>query len=514
MNNTLRCVLYCRKSTDDDFRQIQSLSGQVNELRKIVERDNLEYETIEESMSAKEPGRPLFNQMIKDIQKGKYNAIYCWKIDRLTRNPIDAGTLQYLLQKGTIKYIKTPEKTYYPEDNAVMLGIEQGMANQYIRDLSTNVKRGNREKLSQGGWPGNAPYGYLNDKVNKTIVIDPRRASYVKRMFELYAKDGKSYGQVADILFSEGLRTNTGKKVTKSNIQRIISSKFYMGIMERDGKLYPGKYEPLVSRELFEKAKEVAENKSRPRPKTLSFALTGFLKCENCGCVLTATRIEREVKKYDYYYCTNGKGGCNERKIYMRENYLYEKIGNLLESLAFDTELIEIIYQEKLERSTETNQYSETILNNLQNELEALTRRQKRLYAIYFNEDITEEEYQEMLLEFRNKRVELNHQIERHKIDNPVVTFEQIKNLFLQGSNVRNEFLNGEIEKKKEVLQSVLSNISFKSQEIVTVQYKSPYHLLANSSKNLTKTELLGLWDEVATILLRGNHNISNISNQ
>ncbi len=501
MNNTLRCAVYCRKSTDDNYRQVQSLPAQVNELTKIAIRDNFEYEIIEESMSAKEPGRPKFNKMVEDAKKGKYDVILCWKIDRLSRNPIDSGTLQYLLQKGIVKCIKTVERDYYPEDNVVMLNIEQGMANQYIRDLSTNVKRGNNQKLSQGGWPGNAPFGYLNDKVNKTITIDQKRAPYVKRMFDLYANDGKSYGQVADLLYEEGLRTNVGKKVSKSNIQRIITSKFYMGIMERDGKFYSGKYEILVSKDLFDKAQEVASNKSRPRPKTLLFALSGFLKCENCGCVLTATRVERKVKKYDYYYCTNGKGGCDERKNYMRENYLYEKVGDVLGKLAFDLDLIEMMYQEKLERSMETNQYSETILNNLQNELKLLTEREGRLFDIYLNGDMSKALYEEKLLEFKNRKVELNHELEKHKTDNPTVTFEQIKNIFLQGVSIRNEFLNAETERKKELLQIVLSNISFKGQEIVTVQYKSPYNLLANCPKNSSFFTRLGCKDSNNLVL-------------
>ena len=488
MNNTLRYVMYCRKSTDSEDRQIQSLDTQERLIMDIVQRDGLIVVGIpfKESMSAKKKGRPVFNQVMKLIENGKADAILCYKLDRLARNFIDGGKIIDGLQKSVIKEIRTCEGIYKPTDNVLPIAVAFGTANQYILDLSASVKDGNKTKLLEGGWPGNAPFGYLNDKAEKTIIIDSKRAPYVKRMFDLYANDGKSYGQISDILFKEGLRTNTGNKVYKSNIQRIISSKFYMGIMERDGKYFSGKYEPLVSKDLFDKAQDIADNKSRPRPKTLSFAFSGFLKCENCGCVLTATRVERKTKKYDYYYCTNGKGGCDERKNYMRENYLYEKVGDVLGKLAFDLDLIEMMYQEKLERSTETNQYSENVLNNLHKELKLLTEREGRLFDIFLNGDIDKPVYEEKLLEFKNKKVELNHEIEKHKTDNPTVTFEQIKNLFIQGSNARNEFINGEIDKKKEVLQSVLSNISIKGQEIVTVQYKSPFNLLANSPKNLT----------------------------
>ena len=484
MNNTLRYVIYCRKSTEGEDRQMLSLEGQLNTLLEIKERSSLNVVGIyKESRSAKKLDRPVFKEVIKQITSGKADAILCWKLDRLSRNFVDSGILIHHLQTSVIKEIKTHEATYHPNDSVYNILFKLGEANQYSINLSVDVRRGNKDKLAIGGWPGNAPFGYLNDKAEKTIILHPMRAPYVKRIFDLYGNHGKSYGEISAILYSEGLRTKAGNKVSKSNIQRIITSKFYMGIMTRDGKYYPGRHEPLVSKELFERCQEVADNKSRPRSQKLNFALSGFLKCESCGCVLTATRAKG---KYNYYYCTNGKGICTEHKNYMSEKEACDKVAEELSNLAFDPELIEIMYQEKLERSTESNQQLETTLKTLQNELESLTRRRNRLYDMSLNEDMPQETYRAKLLELKNKEVELNHQIERVKIDNPSVTLEQIRNLFLQGVSIRNEFINAEIPKKKEVLQNVLSNFSFKGKEIVTAQYKTPFNLLANSPKNLT----------------------------
>ena len=133
-----------------------------------------------------------------------------------------------------------------------------------------------------------------------------------------------------------------------------------MGMMQRDGKLYEGKHPPLISKSLFDKIKEVSNMRSRPRPKRLFFPLRGFLSCGNCGCVITAS----VKKRHQYYYCTNGKGNCEEHKSYMRETYLYEKIADLFENLVISEERIELTYEAAKERLSADRGYVEQNLRD------------------------------------------------------------------------------------------------------------------------------------------------------
>lgn len=87
-----------------------------------------------------------------------------WDLSRCSRNPVDSGTLSWFLQKEKLKAIVTPHRIYQSQDNVLLLNIEFGQANQFLRDLSKNVKRGLSTKLSKGWRPGVAPEGYLNDK--------------------------------------------------------------------------------------------------------------------------------------------------------------------------------------------------------------------------------------------------------------------------------------------------------------------------------------------------------------
>lgn len=485
----MKYLIYCRKSTDTEDRQVQSLDSQERELLEMAKKYNLDVtEILSESMSAKSEGRPVFNKMLKMIENGKADAIICWKLDRLARNMIDGGKVMDLLGKGIIKEIRTFESTHLPNDNVLMLAVNFGNANQFIRDLSANVKRGNREKLARGEWPNHAPFGYLNDKAEKKIIVEPMRSKYVVRAFDLYLTGGYSYKQISDILYTEGLRTSSGQKVLRGRIHKIISNPFYMGMMLRDGKYFKGNHQSLISKETFEKAQNFVGDRSRPRSSTLFFPLRGFLKCDNCGCVLTASL----KRGHHYYYCTNGKQICHEHKSYIRENDLYEKVSELFKNLYFSPAKIDLMYKASLERLNSEKDYSEKVLETLQTALESLKTREEKLVDTFLAEQIPKDLYDRKILEIHNEIISLTKQIEDTKTKQPAFTLEQIKNVFLQGYISQKAFLDGDDVKKRNVMESLLWNISVKEKNIVSYQFKSPYDVLAKAPKNASFSQMLG----------------------
>ena len=150
----IRYFLYARKSSESEDRQMASIDSQIAELQKIADEMGLDVaDRFSESRSAKGPGRPVFNQMVQRIQAGEASGILCWKLNRLARNPIDGGQISWMLQQGVLKQIQTFGKAYYPTDNVIVMAVELGMANQFIRDLSVDTKRGLRAKADRGWYP-------------------------------------------------------------------------------------------------------------------------------------------------------------------------------------------------------------------------------------------------------------------------------------------------------------------------------------------------------------------------
>jgi DNA invertase Pin-like site-specific DNA recombinase len=497
----MKYVIYCRKSSESEDKQALSIDSQESEMLQIAQKLNLSVVMIlKESKSAKQPDRPVFNQMIKMIESGKADGILCWKLDRLARNPIDSGKISWLLQKELLTNIKTFDRDYYPTDNVLMMSVEFGMSNQYIRDLSANVKRGNRTKLERGEYPNRPPVGYLNDKLNKKIIIDIERSKYIIRAFELYSTGGYGFEDISTILFNEGFLSRTGKLFRKANIQYILREPFYYGVMEWKEKLYQGNHTPLISKTLFDKVQEVTEKRKHPHANKLFFPLRGFVLCHDCGCMYTASL----KKGNDYYYCTNGKGACLAHKKYMREKELYKKILPILETLKFDPEIIDIIYESAKEQSLVDNSYFNETLTNLNITLKSLQERESKLLDAFLDSSINKETHDKKSLEISNAIFQIKQSIKEieDKKEKIFSTLEPTRKLFLDCIHWANDFLEIKPEKKHDVIKKVLWNFSMKDDNIFNYQLKSPYDTISKAPKNGDLVTLRGVLDEVRTYLM------------
>src|ERR1035437_4237592 len=191
--------LYARKSTDVEDKQVLSIEAQLQELRDYAKIENLDIaQEFIEKQSAKIPGRPIFNEMMKCIEKGDADSILSWHPDRLARNSIDGGKIIYLLDTEKLASLKFP--TFWCDSTPqgkFMLTMAFGQSKYYVDSLSENTKRGLRQKVRRGEYPGLAPVGYINDSRTKSVIVDKKKSRVIRLAFERYVKGGQRLEDIA-----------------------------------------------------------------------------------------------------------------------------------------------------------------------------------------------------------------------------------------------------------------------------------------------------------------------------
>lgn len=277
-----KLFIYARKSSDSEEKQVLSIEAQLVELRQFAERERLQItEEFVEAMTAKVPGRPIFNQMISRIERGEAEGILTWHPDRLARNSIDGGRIIYLLDTQQIKILKFP--TFWFENTPqgkFMMTIAFGQSKYFIDNLAENVKRGMRQKLRRGEWPSFPPIGYTREENSRDLTIDPTKGPLVKELFESYTTGAYTLDDLKKCSFKWGLVSRTGKPLSIGQIYRMLMSPFYYGLMTFSGESYQGNHAPLISKELFDQVQKILSRNGRPNKyKKHHFPLLGLAKC-------------------------------------------------------------------------------------------------------------------------------------------------------------------------------------------------------------------------------------------
>jgi len=349
--NTIKYVLYARKSSEAEERQALSIDSQIKEMMTFAEQQGLQIlETKTESHSAKDVGRrPIFNEMLQEVKSGKFQGIITWAPDRLSRNAGDLGAIVDLMDQKLLHNIRTPSQSFTnaPSDKFLLM-ILCSQAKLENDNKSVNVKRGLRAKCEMGVRPGVAPLGYLNnpsqEKGQRKINLDLERAPIIKEMFELVGEHGYSGRDVFVWLSKEmNIKTRGNKNISLSSIYRMLKTPFYYGEFEYpggSGKWYKGDYEPLITKELYEKVQKHLDVPSRERKKTHTFNYTRLIRCGACGSFLSAeqkikTLKSGEQKHYIYYRCSRGRNRfCIQPPI--TENQLVDQLCIIFDKIKLD----------------------------------------------------------------------------------------------------------------------------------------------------------------------------------
>ena len=485
MNN--KVFVYCRKSSEQEDRQVLSLDSQEKELEKVVKDNNLDVvQTYKESGSAHVIGRKLFNEMLTRIENGEAQGLVVWDESRIARNSLDGGKVIYMMDLKQIEEIYKPGKIYKntPDDKSWMSMVFM-MSKKESDDKGVNAKRGMTTKATMGWFPGTAPLGYKNTfgkKGTNTIEVDEEKFNLVKRIFEEVIK-GRQASEVW-----EDVTENWGFKISKANFYYMLGKPFYYGEYEwpkGSGNWYQGKHKPMITKNEFDVVQKVLGKYGRPIARTHAFDLTGLFRCQECGCAMTATQKIKHYKKtgriavYTYYHCSkkNKKIKCQSKPS--TEADILKQIDNLLIRLTPEQDFIDWSNKWLSVVHKDESGFKEEKLKSQQTELSNIERRLNKLLDMKLDETIDDQTYKEKKQNLEKEKSEIKAKL--INTDGELDDWRKKVEKTIEFARLcQYRFNTGTREDKQDILMTIGSNLIFKSDKLLDIKLEPEYGVLEN----------------------------------
>ncbi len=322
------CYGYVRVSTVKQGDGV-SLDAQKDAILEYARRKQLTItQWWEERETAAKQGRPVFNQMVAQLKRGDAKGLIIHRIDRSARNYHDWAVISDLADSGIEFHIATESFDFNTYGGRMAADFMAVVAANYVRNLKSEIRKGQQGQLKIGLWPWGAPVGYLNNGAAKVKTPDPATAPLVRRAFELYGDGTHSMRTLTTEMRRLGLRSLGGKVLYQSNIERLLGNPFYCGILrvEKTGQSFQGAHEPLISAALFERVQEIKSGRKVKKFTRHNHLYRGLIRCQHCDRSL----IGEHQKGHVYYRCHTM--GCALNTI--REDRVDEAIAAVLSHLS------------------------------------------------------------------------------------------------------------------------------------------------------------------------------------
>ena len=351
-------AIYTRVSTTDQAREGHSLEEQEKRLRAMCEANNYKVYKIytDAGISGKSTeNRPAYQQMMKDMKKGKFNLIMAFKMDRISRSIVDFETFFNEIKKYNCGIEFLCEKIDTNGAAGMMFARILGIFAQFERELiKERTLVGVESAVNKGHFGGKPPLGYKtkldeDGKKLKEWIINEDEAKIVKEIFELCAS-GKTYFQISNILkekypnvissIKKDKETNeekiTYRSWTDSSISCILNNKCYMGTYEYRKSLdnketieIADVVPKIVSEDLFNDCQDMIFRNGRNYYRSKRYLFIQRLVCPKCGRIMACNGCKNKMKKdYLYYKCKDCGTYIREELI---EKALMSELNNLLE---------------------------------------------------------------------------------------------------------------------------------------------------------------------------------------
>ena len=457
-----RVAAYCRVSTDSED-QLNSYKSQVQYYTSLIKKKSdwifagiYADEAITGTQVTK---REDFQRLINDCVNGEIDMVITKSISRFARNTLD--TLKYvrLLKEQNIAVFFEDEKiNTLTMDGELLLVVLSSVAQQEVENISANVKKGLKMKMQRGelvGFQGCLGYDY--NKEDKSITINEEEAEIVRYIFNRYI-EGAGGMVISRELRNLGYKTKRGgTSWPETTIIGIIKNEKYKGDIlmgktftvdpiskrrldnfgEEDRFYIRDHHEPIISEEVFEKAQEILQRRSKARGLredgkreifSRQYAFSCLLECGFCGSTLSrrSWHSGTQYNKIIWQCVTSTKKGkkfCPDSKGIAESTIEQAFIESYRLLCANDKDVLDEFLKRTEETLCDSNAAKQLV--KVERELQSIEMKRSKLVDMRLDEEIDKNTYDAKSAELATKAAQL--EAERQSLQETEKTEKDVK---------------------------------------------------------------------------------------
>jgi DNA invertase Pin-like site-specific DNA recombinase len=475
-----------RVSSREQEREGFSLDVQEDALRRYAERQGgqiVDLYRVAETAS-KRDDRRTFKRMVEYARAhaAELDGLLFYKVDRAARNLFDYLELERLEQEQGLPSIFVTQETGGGPAGRLHRRTLANMAAFQVELQSELVREGMARRVQNGLFPGHAPYGYRNVRVDGRGLVElhPENGPKIRRIFELYAYHNHTLDSLTDALEDEGIfYASTRRRFPRSKLHEILRDRSCIGEVRYRDEWYPGQHKPLVDRSTFERVQVLLGNATYASHESVYGS--GLIECAHCGRPMVVEVKTRELKfgvrEYRYYRCSRYTAAGHPR-IRVTESDLDEQVMEMFEPLRVGNEKARRFIANVLRAKTKRTQKARAErYERIERQLVEVKRQKDRLLDMRLADELDGDTFARKHRELRDEEAKLALQIEAHgrqqseHADLAVKTFELSQGL-------ADKWDTSDVAEKRQVLEILCLNYRLDGVTLCPV-WRKPFDVLA-----------------------------------
>ncbi|MBN9630369.1 MAG: recombinase family protein [Actinobacteria bacterium] len=452
-------------------------------------------EYIEPGKSAREmTKRVAFQQMLERIRvQHDVDYVILYKLSRMARNRLDDAIVAAELKKRGVTLVSATEAIDETPVGQLMHGILAAFNEFRSAEEGADIAYKMGEKAKKGGTLGKAPIGYLNtlDRIDgrevRSVAIDHERAPLIRLAFEMYAGGESTLEDIVAELTDRGLRTRPTQRrpagpISTSKVHGMLRDPYYKGVVTYQGVEYPGRHEPIIDTDLFERVQKLLQTRGRAgeRRRIIHHYLKGTLWCAACfrrhgtfRRMVARRTISRSGDEYFYFFCMGTQdGSCSAKHCNMQR--VERAVEEHYKTISLSSEFIDFMRDSVEDAMADQQAAQRALRDQLASQLHGLDSKESNLIELAADGSLAQDKIKARLREIANERLRVKGQLEQVRDDlDQAAAFIRASLQLLD--NPYALYINASDEVRRRLNQALFAHILVEQDEVDGADMMEPY---------------------------------------